>query len=66
MTVLAGLVQSANASILSTATLTASSGVTYSAVGAISSTGNLTAKGNIQGDNWTVVPITSNIWLRIG
>ena len=55
-----------NGSITGSATLTGSSVVTYSGDASISATGTVIANGHIQGDNWTIVPVTPNTWKRIG
>ncbi len=61
-----GFTATGEASITGTADLHANTSVTYSASSAISGTGDLIADGHIQGNNWTDVPVCSNIWLRIG
>ena len=66
LTALGGYTISATPSISGIASVSVASGVIFSADAPISSTVNLTASGHIQGDNWTDVPVGSNIWLRIG
>ena len=40
--------------------------MTFAGDASISATGTVIANGHIQGDNWTIVPVTSNTWKRIG
>jgi hypothetical protein len=54
------------ASVNGLATVDVQTSVTYSAHASVSGTGNLIADGHIQGNNWTDVPVGTNIWLRIG
>ena len=63
---LGGFTAEAIVYINATATVTASAKAVFSGDAAISGTGAVTAIGSIQGNNWTVVPVGTNTWLRIG
>lgn len=52
--------------INATAIVTAAAKSVFSGDASISGTGSVTAIGRIQGNNWTVVPVGTNTWLRIG
>ena len=66
LTGIGGFTAVGEAGINGIATVTSSSKAVWSGNASISSTATIVANGHIQGDNWTDVPVGSNIWLRIG
>ena len=66
LTGIGGFTAIGEADINGIATVTGSSKAVWSGNASISSTATIVANGHIQGDNWTDVPVGSNIWLRIG
>jgi hypothetical protein len=66
LTGIGGFTAIGEADINGIATVTGSSKAVWSGNASISPTATIVADGHIQGDNWTDVPVGSNIWLRIG
>jgi hypothetical protein len=66
LTGVGGFTAVGEAGINGIATVTGSSVVIWSGDASISTTATIGADGHIQGNNWTVVTATSNIWKRIG
>jgi len=65
-TALGGFTAEASASITTFSHVTANGIVIWSGDASISATATIVADGHIQGNNWTVMPVTSNTWNRIG
>jgi hypothetical protein len=61
-----GFIVDSSGSINGFATLTADANAILAGNASISATATVIADGHIQGNNWTVVPVTLNTWKRIG